>query len=101
MGGVPSGRPLRVQLQHAGRAGQALRIAITDDEGVIVRDLSLSATTAPTIAALDSAARVAAVAGDTTLGELQLTGIARVTGTVRGAGGQPLANVEVRVRDAH
>jgi len=101
MCGVPSGRPLRLQLQQAGRAGPTLRVSVTDEEGVVVRDLSLSATTAPTLVALDSAARIAAAAGDSSLAELQLTGTARLTGTVRGAEGRPVANVEVRVRDAY
>jgi hypothetical protein len=100
MCGVPSGRLLSVQLQHAGRAGVVLRVTVTDDEGVAVRDLSLSATSAPTIAALDSAARIATAARDSTLADLQLAGTARISGVVRGAAGLPLANVEVRVRDA-
>jgi hypothetical protein len=100
MCGVPSGRLMSLQLQHAGRAGSVLRVTVTDDEGVAVRDLSLSAMSAPTIVALDSAARIATAAHDTTLADLQLTGTARVTGVVRGAGGLPLANAEVRVRDA-
>jgi hypothetical protein len=100
MCGVPTGRLLTIQLQHAGHAGAALRVTVTADEGVAVRDLSLSATTAPTIVALDSAARIAAAAHDSTLADLRLSGSARLTGTVRGAGGMPLANVEVRVRDA-
>jgi hypothetical protein len=100
MCGVPTGRLLSLQLQHAGRAGAVLRVTVTDDEGVAVRDLSLSASSAPTIVALDSTARVAVANHDSSLADLQLTGTARLRGTVRGAGGQPLANVEVRVRDA-
>ena len=100
MCGIPTSRLLSVQLQHAGRAGAVLRVTVTDDEGVAVRDLSLSTTSAPTITALDSAAGLATTKRDTTLADLQLTGTARLTGTVRGAGGQPLANAEVRVRDA-
>ena len=100
MCGVPTNRLLSVQVQHAGRAGAVLRVTVTDDEGVAVRDISLSDSSAPTIAALDSVARLAASGRDTTLTDMQLTGTARMTGTVRGAGGQPLANAEVRVRDA-
>jgi len=100
MCGVPTSRLLTLQLQHAGRAGAVLRVTVTDDEGVAVRDLSLSASSAPTIVALDSAARVAMSTRDSTLADLQLTGTARMTGVVRGAGGLPLANAEVRVRDA-
>jgi hypothetical protein len=100
MCGIPTSRLLSLQLQHAGRAGAVLRVTVTDDEGVAVRDLSLSTTSAPTIVVLDSAARLATAARDTTLADLQLTGTARLTGTVRGTGGQPLAHAEVRVRDA-
>jgi hypothetical protein len=100
MCGVPTGRLLRLQLQHAGRAGAVLRVTVTDDEGVAVRDLSLSPSSAPTIVALDSAAGLAVAGHDSTLADLQLTGTARMAGTVRGANGQPLASVEVRVRDA-
>ena len=38
MCGVPSGRPLRLQLQHAGRAGPVLGLSVSDDEGVVVRE---------------------------------------------------------------
>lgn len=99
--GVPLGAWLTLQLQHEGRAGTAVRVSISADEGVMVRDLSLSARTAPTIAALDSTERLARLVGlDSVTGELLQTGTASVTGIVRGAGELPLANAQVRVRDA-
>lgn len=52
-------------------------------------------------AAIESAERTdAEVSVDTTTGELQLTGSASVAGVVRGAGGEPLAGVQLHVRDA-
>jgi hypothetical protein len=103
--GVPAEKSLTVQLQHAGLAGAATRVSVSDEEGVVVRDLSLSMRSAPTIAALDSIERVAAVKGpdstsdaDTTRGELALSGIASLAGTVLTTTGRPVANAEVRVR---
>lgn len=93
--GVPAGSWLTVQLQHGGRASAALRLAVSDSDGVAVRHLSLSAGSSPTVAALDSAAEV-----DSATGELMLSGTAALSGTVRGAGELPLPNVQVRVRDA-
>jgi hypothetical protein len=100
--GVPSGRWLWVQLQYAGRAGAVSRFSVSEDEGAVVRDISMSARSAPTIAALDSLERVAqsASSSDSTGEGLQLTGTAILTGTVRMESGQPLAGVRVRVRDA-
>jgi hypothetical protein len=132
MCGIPAGRSLSMQLQHEGRAGATTRLSVSRDEGVAVRDLSLSARSAPTIATLDSletvailrraadTTRAAAGAGmapvsrtvefapapDTAAGivpfrdELALSGDAVLTGTVRTASGQPLADAEVHVRDA-
>ncbi|HKP16344.1 MAG TPA: carboxypeptidase-like regulatory domain-containing protein [Gemmatimonadaceae bacterium] len=101
MCGVPSGETLSLQLQYAGRAGTVVRVAITDEEGAVVRDLSLSPTTSPTQAALDSVARVLSVDGrDTTREELKLVGTASLTGAVRSLSGEAVADAEVRVRDA-
>ena len=101
MCGVPTGRFISLQLQHAGRASAAVRVSVTAEEGVVVRDLSMSPTTSPSIAALDSLEMAAAA--DTTVAaraELQLVGTASLTGSVRGAEGLPIAGVRVRVRDA-
>jgi hypothetical protein len=101
MCGVPTGRFLSLQLQHAGRASAAVRVSVTPEEGAVVRDLSMSPRSSPTIAALDSLE--AAAASDSTVkarAELQLVGTATLTGSVRGAEGLPVSNVRVRVRDA-
>ena len=101
MCGVPSGVMLSLQVQHEGRAGTIVRAAVSDDEGAIVRDLSLSPRTSPTGSALDSVARVLAVDGrDSTREELKLVGAATLTGEVRSLTGEPVPDVEVRVRDA-
>ncbi|MEO8562005.1 MAG: carboxypeptidase-like regulatory domain-containing protein [bacterium] len=99
--GVPTGRWLSLQLQHSGRAGAAVRAAVSSEEGAAVRDLSMSPRSSPTITALDSL-DLAAAFDSTSVGraELQLTGTASLTGSVRGAEGLALSNVRVRVRDA-
>jgi hypothetical protein len=105
MCGVPATKALSLQLQHAGRVGAATQVIVSSEEGVVVRDLSLSLRSAPTIAALDSlesvapANRVAAITeGDTVRRELALSGTAILAGTVRTESGQPVANAEIRVR---
>jgi len=101
MCGVPSGAELSLQLQHEGRAGAVIRVAVTDDEGAVVRDLSLSPTTSPTKAALDSVSRKLSVVGrDSTREELQLVGTASLNGAVRSLTGEFVSDAEVRVRDA-
>lgn len=101
MCGVPSGSMLSLQLQHAGRAGTIVQVAVSDDEGAAVRDLSLSPTTSPSTAALDSVARVLSVDGrDSAREELKLVGTATLTGEVRSLTGEPVPEAEVRVRDA-
>jgi hypothetical protein len=101
MCGVPSGTMLSLQLQHAGRAGTIVRVAVSDEEGAAVRELSISPRTSPTASSLDSVARVLAVDGrDSTREELQLVGRARLAGSVRSLSGEPVAGAEVHVRDA-
>ena len=56
---MPVVKSLELQLQHAERASAAVRVSVTIDEGVAVRDFSLSTRSAPTIAALDSLDRLA------------------------------------------
>ena len=103
---VPIGSWLLLQLQYGGRAGNAVRVTVSGDEAVAVRDLSLSVVEAPTLAALDSAG--ATVRGldrepsvdDSVSGGLYLSGTATVSGVVLGEGGRPLGDVEIRVVNA-
>jgi hypothetical protein len=112
--GVPAVKSLALQPQHAGRAGATTRLSVSPEEGVAVRDFSLSLRSAPTLAALDSLERAASTtrADSTTRAvmptgvtpsrpELALAGDATLTGTVRSSSGQPLSNAEVRVRHGH
>jgi len=101
MCGVPTGRFLSLQLQNGGRASAAVRLSVSPEEGAVVRDLSMSPTTSPSIAALDSLELAAAK--DSTIkarAELQLVGTSTLTGSVRGSEGLPVSGVRVRVRDA-
>ena len=82
--GLPTSDPLLVQVQHAGNAGAVLRMTISDAVGVLVRDVSFSAA---------GASRFATFA-DT--GPLP-TGTALLAGTVRDAGGRPVAGAQIRV----
>ena len=100
---VPTGSWLLIQLQYAGRAGNAVRVSVSPEEAVVVRNLSLSVTDAPTLSKLDSVgATVRALdrepsPGDTLSEGLYLTGTAAVSGVVLGEGGRPLADVELHV----
>ena len=48
--GVPTDSWLSLQLQDSGRVGGLARVTVSDDEGAVVRNLSLSLRTAPTVA---------------------------------------------------
>jgi len=99
--GIPGGTTLTMRLQHADKATPFVRLTISQEEGVVVRDLSISPQSAPRVALLDSIARLGDRArADSSARALELTGTARVTGMVRGVGAVPLAGVAVRVRDA-
>lgn len=99
--GVPSDVTVSLQLRHGDRASPIVRVAVSNDEGVAVRDFSLSPQTAATTTALDSVARVPAVEGrDSTRAELALVGTATLTGEVRSLTGEPVSGAEVHVRDA-
>ena len=64
-------------------------------------DVALPSEAALHAAALESAARSAAQAPvDSATGELELIGSVSVAGEVRGAAGEPLAGVQLHVRDA-
>jgi len=102
---IPTGSWVLIQLQYAGHAGNAVRVSVSGDEAVVVRNLSMSFAGAPTLATLDSVG--ATVRGldseptaDDTVPQLLLTGNASVSGVVRGAEGQPLPDVEIRVVNA-
>lgn len=98
---LPTETLFTLQLRSADRASAVVRLMIQDGEGAIARDLSLSARTAAPVAALDSVVRTAAGRGrNATRDELQLTGTAELTGTVRGLSGEPFKGAQVRVRDA-
>jgi hypothetical protein len=102
---IPTGSWVLVQLQYAGHAGNAVRVTVSGEEAVVVRNLSMSVASAPTLDALDSVG--ATVRGldseptpDDTVPQLLLTGNAMVSGVVRGAQGEPLPDVEIRVVNA-
>jgi hypothetical protein len=103
---VPLGSWLLIQLQYSGHAGNAVRVSVSGEEAVVVRNLSLSVADAPTLGALDSAG--ATVRGldrepaddDSIDVGLFLSGTASVSGVVRGDGGRPLDDVEIRVVNA-
>jgi hypothetical protein len=85
--GVPTDDWVVLQVQHEGRAGSDVRVMVPDSAGISVRHLSLSTTAArPMAAGADSAP--------------PLTGTASVTGVVRGVGGLPVGDAQVRVLGA-
>ena len=99
--GVPTERLFSLQLRDHGHVSPLLWLLMANDEGAIARDLSLSARSAPTIAALDSltrAPRRSAAGGE--VAELQTVGTSELAGTVRGLSGDPIAGAHVRVRHA-
>lgn len=82
--GLPTNDPLLLQVQHNGRAGAVLSMRISDAAGVLVRDLSFSASGAALLA-------------DTTSGPETARGTARLYGTVRDPDGNPVAGAQVRI----
>jgi hypothetical protein len=89
--GVPTDEWVHLQVQQRGMAGTEIRLLVPDSAGVVVRHLSLSAASARPIA--DSA-----VAADSA--PSSLTGTAAVSGVIRGVGGLPLADAQVRLLGA-
>ena len=87
--GVPTDDWVVLQVQHGGRAGSDVRVSVPDSAGVAVRQLSLSLAAARPLAAPTDSAALA-----------PLTGNASVTGVVRGIGGLPLADAQVRLLGA-
>ena len=95
--GVPTDEWIVLQVQRGGRAGSDVRVMVPDSAGVAVRNLSLSAAASrPITASADSASDSA----DSTVATTPLTGTAAVTGVVRGVGGLPLGEAQVRVLGA-
>ena len=88
--GLPTDILLAVQLRSAARAGSVIRMSIADSAGLAVLNLSFSASASYAITANDSVADQGAF----------LTGTSVLSGTVRGAGGLPVAGAQVRVSDA-
>ena len=86
--GVPTDEWLSLQLQHGGRAGSEIRLLVPDSAGVVVRHLSLSAGASRPVAAVPDSAPE------------PLVGTASVSGVVRGVGGLPVAEAQVRVLGA-
>jgi hypothetical protein len=94
--GVPTENFLLIQVQAQGRAGTTIRVSVPEDVGVVLRRLSLSASAAPLIASIDSAA-----SGNAAPTPPQpRMGTAALTGTVQSAAGQPVPGAQVRVLDA-
>lgn len=89
--GVPTGSWLLVQIQHGDRIGSAFQLSIADASGVQVRHLGFSREGAHERAVLDSALR------DTTRVLVPLAGTATIAGIVRGSGGRPIPDAEIRV----
>jgi hypothetical protein len=91
--GVPTDEWVVLQVQRGGRAGSDVRVMVPDSAGVGVRNLSLSASASrPIVASADFSPDRAAAA--------PLTGTASVEGVVRGVGGLPLGEAQVRVLGA-
>ena len=89
--GVPTDSWLLVQVQHGDRLGSAFQLAIAGAAGVHVRNLSFSREGARERAELDSALR------DTTRRLAPLAGTATLAGIVRGSGGRPIVDAQVRI----
>jgi hypothetical protein len=86
--GVPTDEWLSLQVQHRGRAGSDIRLLVPDSAGVVVRHLSLSTSASRAVADSDAAPDSAPE---------PLAGTASVTGVVRGVGGLPVPDAQVRV----
>jgi hypothetical protein len=87
--GVPTDSWVLVQLRHGRSIGSALRLLVPDSAGVVVRHLSLS------LAAVRASGEAGALPDSG--GAAPLAGSASLTGVVRGVGGLPLADAQLRV----
>ena len=91
--GIPTDEWVVLQVQRAGRAGRDVRVMVPDSAGVSVRNLSLST----------AASRAFTASADSTSNDTvaaPLTGTASVAGVVRGVGGLPLGEAQLRVLGA-
>ena len=82
--GLPTNDQLLMQVQHQGRDGAVLSMRISDDAGVLVRDVSFSGASATRRTADGSG-------GDAP------SGTARLSGFVRDVGGNPVPGAQVRL----
>lgn len=94
--GVPTGTSLMLQLQQGELASAVVTLAVSDEEGAVARDLSMSVGDAPVAARPDSVDHVS-VRGLVAPPPPRTEGKATLAGTVRGVGGQPLATTDLRV----
>ena len=97
--GVPTGTLLTLQLQQGELASALVQLAVSDEEGAVARDLSMSVGATPVAVRLDSVDHVA-VRGLVAMPPSPTPGSAALVGIVRGIGGQPLANTDLRVEGA-
>ena len=97
--GVPTGTSLMLQLQQGELASAVVTLAVSDEEGAVARNLSMSVGDAPVAARVDSVDHVS-VRGLVAPPPLRSNGHATLVGTVRGVGGQPLATTDLRVEGA-
>jgi hypothetical protein len=93
--GVPTSTWLTLQLQRGELSGSAIRVMVSDQEGAIVRDLSMSIVAASAVP--ENAEHVG---GDFSAAEFLLSGTATLKGVVRGAGNLPLPGAQVSVQGA-
>jgi len=91
--GIPTDEWVVLQVQRAGRAGSDVRVMVPDSAGVSVRNLSLSTAASRTFTASTDSTSNDTVAAP-------LTGTASVAGVVRGVGGLPLGEAQLRVLGA-
>lgn len=89
--GVPTDEWVLLQVQHRDRAGTEIRLLVPDSTGVVVRHLSLSQAASRPVAAPGAVPDTAPT---------PLRGTASVSGVVRGVGGLPLADAQVRLLGA-
>jgi hypothetical protein len=91
--GVPTDNWLAMQVQVNGRGGSVVRTVVPADVTLAVLNVSFSAAGSWPLIPVDS---TEAASAEPRL----LSGTASLTGMARGASGQPLADVQVRVVDA-